>query len=409
MSGPGTQRALARAAATATTRDSLPPLNVLGIMSGTSMDGADAVLARLELKSGALVWEVMDRESLPYPAEMRRRLHASLKPETSDVLTLTELHAEVGELYAGLAAAVAARGRVDLVALSGQTVYHIPRVEPERGWSRKATLQIGEAALTLERLGVPVVCDFRQGDFAAGGEGAPMVSFGDSKLFPKPGVNRSVHNLGGISNLTLLPADQDPAGVVAFDTGPANCLIDEACERLLGVSYDEDGRIAASGSVDRELLDRLMSHPYLALPAPKTTGREVFTLDVILAETNAGELAAALAPRDLVATLTAYTAESIARAYRELLPVTVDEVLVAGGGALNPTLLAALQALMPAPVTRLDSLGVDACGREALAFAVMAYYAVHARTNTLPGATGARHAVVAGKLLRPPAESAGNA
>ncbi len=380
----------------------LPEMHVLSVMSGTSMDGADCVLARFSLREDSLGFDMVDRASSPYPAPLRSRLQASLNPGTSDVLTLTELHHEIGLHYAELCAAVAARQPVDLVALSGQTVYHIPRVEPERGWSTRSTLQLGEAAYVLERLGVPVVCDFRQSDFAAGGDGAPMVSFGDLKLFGAAGRARSIHNLGGISNLTLLPADLDPDRVIAFDTGPANCLIDEAAERLLGVKYDEDGRIAARGSVDHDLLARLLRHPYLGMRPPKTTGREVFTLDALLQETGGAEPAARLSPEDLVMTLTAFTAESVARAYRELLPYRPQEALFAGGGAHNPVLMRELAARMDVRVGQLAETGVSATDREALAFAVMGYYAVHERTNTLPGATGARHAVVAGKLLRPP-------
>lgn len=379
----------------------LPPLNVLGLMSGTSLDGLDAVVARLEDTGGKLGWQILDRQSSEYPAAVREQLHAALKPETSDVRTLTQLHAQVGASYAELCATLAERTQVDLVALSGQTVYHIPRVEPERGWFVKSTLQLGEASLTLERLGVPVISDFRQSDLAAGGEGAPLVSFGDLKLYGQAGVNRAVHNLGGISNLTFLPADLDPEGVIAFDTGPANCLIDEAAQKFLGQPCDQDGAAAASGNISSELLERLLAHPYLQLPAPKTTGREVFTLDALLQELDATELAASLGTADLLATLTAYTAESVALAYRQL-PLQPDEILVAGGGSLNPTLLSLLRQRIPAKLRTFHEAGFEARDREALAFAVMGYYAFFGRSNTLPHATGARQAVVAGKLLRPP-------
>lgn len=376
------------------------PMNVLSVMTGTSLDGADAVCARLHDRDGQLHWDVLHRDQLPYPADLRQRLTASLNPATSDVLTITQAHHQVGAHWAELCAQVAAVVKPDLVALSGQTIYHVPRVEPERGWQVKSTLQIGEAALTLERLGVPVISDFRQSDMAAGGEGAPMVPFGDLKLYGEAGVNRAVHNLGGISNLTFLPADLDPGKVIAFDTGPANCLIDEAAERFLGQQLDRDGAAAARGTVNTELLARLLAHPYLQLPAPKTTGREVFTLDVILPETGSAELAAGLSSDDLIATLTAFTAHSVALAYSQL-PVQPDELLVAGGGSFNPVLMRKLKELLPFPVRTFSEAGLDARDREALAFAVMAYYGCHGHANTLPSATGARHAVVAGKLLRP--------
>lgn len=375
-------------------------LTVLSVMTGTSLDGADAVCARLEDVGGTLNWEVLHREQLPYPADMRRRLADSLSPERSDVLTITQLHHEVGEHWAELCERAAAVVRPDLVALSGQTIHHVPRVEPERGWRVESTLQIGEAALTLERLGVPVMSDFRQSDMAAGGEGAPLVPFGDLKLYGQAGLNRAVHNLGGISNLTLLPASLDPQAVVAFDTGPGNCLIDEAAQRYLSLPFDRDGAAAERGEVNAELLVRLLQHPYLKLPAPKTTGREVFTLDVLLPELDAVGLAEQLPADDLLATLTAFTAHSVARAYAQL-DSAPDEIMVAGGGSFNRALMCMLREQLPLPVRTFSEAGLDARDREALAFGVMAYYGWHGQPNTLPSATGARHPVIAGKLLKP--------
>ncbi len=380
--------------------ESFEPLTVLSVMTGTSLDGADAVCAHLHDNAGTLQWEVVHRTQLPYPAELRERLKNSLSPERSDVLTITQLHYEVGQHWAELCAQVAAAVKPDLVALSGQTIHHVPRIEPERGWRVKSTMQIGEAALTLERLGVPVMSDFRQSDMAAGGEGAPMVSFGDLKLYGKAGVDRAIHNLGGISNLTFLPANLDPGAVIAFDTGPANCLIDEAAERYLGEPLDRDGAAAARGTVNQDLLDKWLDHPYLRMLPPKTTGREVFTLDVIVPETGSQALVASLGADDLIATLTAFTARSIAHAYSQL-PSQPDELLAAGGGAFNRRLMQSLKELLPFPVRTFAEVGFDARDREALAFAVMAYYGWHGKANTLPSATGARHAVLAGKLLRP--------
>jgi anhydro-N-acetylmuramic acid kinase len=388
----------------------LPPMVVMGLMSGTSADGVDAVVARLRMSGGRLDWEVLARRSAPYPAELRRRLLLASKPGTSDVVLLTQLNAEVGRAYAELASALAedvkGSAQVELLALSGQTVYHIPRVDAERDWRVVSTLQLGEAALVAERCGVPVMCDFRQGDMAAGGQGAPMVAFGDLLLYGLSGVSRAVHNLGGISNLTYLSADGNPDKVFAFDTGPANCLMDDAMERFAGKGFDEEGRLAAAGTVDRKLLSRWLEHPYLRLPPPKTTGREVFDLEAFIPERPGNGGSSADRPMaspdlpDLMATLCAYTAESIAAAYREfVIPHGLDEVLLAGGGALNPTLVGMLRELLPLPVRTFAELGYDARDREALAFAVMAYCGYHGQPNTLPAATGASRAVVAGKLL----------
>ncbi len=374
----------------------LARMNVLGVMSGTSADGVDAVLARLEEHAGSLRWEVLARHSEDYAPELRTRILDAMGPESSDVVGLTQLHAELGEAYARAVNTVQETHHVDLVAISGQTVYHIPRLEPARGWRTKSTLQLGEASLVTEGCRLPVVSDFRQSDMAAGGQGAPMVAFGDLKLFAEPGVARAVHNLGGISNLTYLPADGDPGGVFAFDTGPASCLIDEAVKRDFDRDFDAGGALAARGEVHERVLAALLAHPYLSQGLPKTTGREVFTLSEFGAELKG------VGGHDLLATLTAFTAESIARAYRDfVLAEGLDEVLVAGGGAHNDTLLEMLRARLELPVRSFEELGWRAKDREALAFAVMAYYAWHGLPNTLPRATGARRPVIAGKLSRP--------
>ena len=372
------------------------PLNVLGIMSGTSLDGVDAVLVRLEQTEAQLEWHVLARHSLDYPADLRKRLHQAIQPEKSDVVLLTQLHTEVAHVYREVVAEVQTAQTVDLVALSGQTVYHIPRVDVGRDWRTPSTLQLGEASIVAESCKLEVFSDFRQADMAAGGGGAPMVSFGDFKLFSLPGEARAVHNLGGISNLTYLPANAESGEVFAFDTGPANCLIDEAAQRWFGVAFDASGELAAQGRVDEDSLERLLQHPYFELLPPKTTGREVFTLR----ELNVG--LDGLEAHDVLATLTAFTAESVALAYRNfVLSKGLDEVLVAGGGALNPILLNMLRERLDVPITTFEEMGWHSKDREALAFAVMAYFAYFGRPNTLASATGARHPVIAGKLSRP--------
>ncbi|MEJ2292688.1 MAG: anhydro-N-acetylmuramic acid kinase [Deinococcales bacterium] len=376
----------------------LPPMVVLGLMSGTSLDGVDTVTVRLERRRGRLVWEVLARDAHPYPEALRARLRRAMDPERSSVVLLTELHQEVGRVYAEAVAKAAERHPLELAALSGQTVYHIPRSEPERGWSVVSTLQLGEASVVTEHCSVTTVSDFRQGDLAAGGQGAPMVSFADLQLYQRPGARVAVQNIGGIANLTVLPADARPEAVLAFDTGPGNCLIDEAMEAAFGRAYDEGGRVAASGRVLEDALARLLDEPYFALPAPKTTGRELFTLPWAL---ERGGLEGA-APEDLVATLTALSAASIAEAYRrEVLPSGLDEVLVAGGGARNATLLRMLRERLPVPLRSFRDAGYEDKDRETLAMAVMGYMAVHGEPNVLPAATGARHPVVAGKVCRP--------
>ena len=376
------------------------PLHVLSLMSGTAADGVDAVLANFSVEAGRLQWSVVARSRVDYSPTLRARLLRAMRSTSGNVALITELHAEIGHVYAALAGNVCDKFVVDLVSLSGQTIFHIPRLDPERGFTVKSTLQLGEAAWVLERCRVPVICDFRQSDLAAGGEGAPLVAFGDLQLYHKPGSARAIHNIGGISNFTYLPADGDSSQVLAFDTGPGNCLLDEAAQRFFGLAFDCDGALAACGKVNSALLATWLHHPYLRLPPPKSTGREIFCLEQMLQCAAQVECT----NYDLMATLTAFTAASIAAGYRDyVLPRGLDEVLVAGGGAYNPTLMQALRQCLPVPVYTFEDIGLVARDREALAFGVMAYYAYHGVDNTLPQVTGAAHPVVAGKMLLPSA------
>ena len=377
---------------------------VLGLMSGTSADGIDAVLTELpgwpelgaagrppELAGPLPRVRVLEHVFTPYTDELRAEVLAAGRNEarTGD---LTQLHYRLGAVLAAAAAPLA--GSADLIACHGQTVHHIPRPDGARGWRTRSTLQLGEASLIVEATGKPVVSDFRPADLAAGGEAAPLVPFADRIMYAEAGVRRSVHNLGGISNLTYLPG-LDESGVLAFDTGPGNALIDEAAARL-GQRYDEGGRLAAAGTVHEDLVQCWLQDPYLQLTPPKSTGRERWNLAHLPGLEGLG------AP-DLAATVTAFSARSIAAAYRRfVLPLGLDEVVVAGGGAYNLNLMGQLRrALSPIPVLTFEELGWHSNAREAAAFAVLGYYAYQGWRNTLHGTTGARHAVVAGKLSRP--------
>lgn len=381
-----------------TPRD-LEPAVVVGLMSGTSADGIDTVTVRLKRAAGRLEWEVLGRGTREYPADVAEEIRRAMNPASSDVLMLTQLHQRIGQEYAAAVAAAQEQQDVDLVGLSGQTVYHVPRVEPDRGWHTKSTLQLGEAAVVAERCRLVTVSDFRQGDLAAGGQGAPLVSFSDHLLYSRPGTARVVVNIGGIANVTYLPADGRPDGVLAFDTGPGNCLMDEAAQAHLSANRDEGGSVAASGDVDTAALDRLLTDPYYGLRPPKTTGREHFHLRHAMAlgwpEGFEGR------PQDLLATLSELTARTVASAIRDLTAGQSAEVLVAGGGARNPELMRRLRSHLATPPMTFADLGFDDKDRETLAMAVMAYMAVNGEPNVLPSATGAERAVVAGKVSRP--------
>lgn len=377
---------------------------VVGLMSGTSADGIDAVLLELSgwpalgggapfpaLSGPAPRGRVLEHIFTPFGAALRSEVLRAMSGQMN-VIDLTQLHWALGEALAQAAAPLA--GDADLVASHGQTVQHHPKAAQERGWARPATLQIGEAAVIAERCGKPVVADFRPADLAAGGVGAPLVPFADWALLAEEGINRVLLNVGGIANLTFLPS-LDAAGVMAFDTGPGNCLIDEAAAKT-GASYDEGGRLAAAGAPHAGTLLAWLAHPELQLAPPKATGREVWALSQL------GD--AGLSVPELAATATAFTAQTIADALR-FLPAHADELVIAGGGAKNPTLMRDLaRAISPLPLRTFGDLGWDAYGfnestREAAAFAFLGYCHAQGWPNTLPHTTGARHAVSGGKLL----------
>lgn len=366
---------------------------ILGLMSGTSLDGVDAALVRIDGDSlDTLRWEVLRSATVPYEPRQREAIHTAIV--AGNAARLCALHADLGEWFAAAARQLCAAAstpldRLDLIGSHGQTVWHAPPAEGARG----ATLQLGCPATLAERTGVPVVSDFRARDVAAGGHGAPLVPWVDRVLFAAPGRVRVLQNIGGIGNVTRVPPRGADERVLAFDTGPGNALIDAAVAMATGgrLTYDRDGVLAARGRVDEALLAELLAHPFLAEPPPKSTGREAFGRPLV------ERLVEAVAPEgdadwlDLVATLTELTARSIAGAYeRWLLPRGMDEVVITGGGALNPTLVSRIRALLePVPVLDRDVLGIGPTEKEALAFAVLAWAHARGIPANEPGATGA--------------------
>ncbi len=383
---------------------------VIGLISGTSADGIAAAAVRIEGAPPVLTWELLAHMNVPFPPEVRAEIFACFRPETGTVDRLCALNFRLGRVFAAAALQVTAAahlqpGDVDLIGSHGQTVWHIP-TGPDA-----STLQLGEPALIAELTGIPVVSNFRTRDMAAGGQGAPLVSYVDWLLFSHPTLTRALQNLGGIGNVTFLPPHppspdlesgqgREIVGVMSFDTGPGNMLIDYATSRATGGawSFDCDGALAAQGRVDEALLDELMAEPYLHLAPPKTTGRELFGVQ-FGAQVWEQAKARGLSDHDIVATLTAFTARSIGQAYREFLPRMPDEVIVSGGGALNPILMAMLRAeLASAQVLTSGDLGLPVEAKEAVAFAILAYETWHGRSSNLPSATGARHPVILGNI-----------
>jgi anhydro-N-acetylmuramic acid kinase len=387
---------------------------VIGIMSGTSLDGVDATLLRiLTGPDGAVASVKLLRHCYaPYSDEMRALVAALCSRETARIDDLAYVHFGLSEWYAHvvdlvLEASGLKADAIDAICMHGQTVWHapLPRAFPgPRGeLPVTATLQLGSSPVLRERTGIPVIADLRSRDMAAGGEGAPLAPYIDSILFGSKTEGRIVQNIGGIGNATVLPASGSLADILAFDTGPGNMVIDAVVMAGTGGAsrYDDGGALAARGRVDEAIVARLMMDPYFARRPPKSTGREVYGA-AFAAAFIAEAKTRGLSFEDSVATATAFTAATIAAAYRDfiLIRTPIARVLVAGGGALNPSLLAMLQARLPAGivVTTTAACGVPDQAREAMAFALMGHESLMGRPANLPAVTGARHPVVLGTL-----------
>ncbi|MDX1660782.1 MAG: anhydro-N-acetylmuramic acid kinase [Gemmatimonadota bacterium] len=385
------------------------PALVVGLMSGTSMDGVDAACCRLVHPADeALDWAVLGTATMDYEVDVSEALR---DPERLAVPELSALNVRVGAAFAEAArAAVEAADRdfdeVTLIGSHGQTVWHDPR---GIHGGVASTLQIGEPAVIAERTGCAVWADFRVADVAAGGEGAPFVPFADWLLFSDLDRWRVCLNLGGIANVTFLPPRVEPTGVVGFDTGPGNVVLDHLARRLLDEPRDQDGAIAAEGEVDDERLERALADPFFALPAPKSTGPEWF--DVAWIERYFGPLEglSGEAVRERFATATAVTVEGVARALEGQAATAAvpddAEVIVAGGGRNNHAVMEGLtERLAPRRVVPVDEMGLDGDFKEAVAFAILAYESALGWAVNLPGVTGARHPARCGKLVFPPFE-----
>ena len=372
----------------------------IGLMSGTSADSIDAACVRFAGAPPRLDWELLSFVTLPMTAELRQEIFAAFRPETGTVDKLCQLNFTLGEWFAkaSLAAVKAAKltpAQVDFIGSHGQTVWHIP---PNSGEGVASTLQLGNPAVIAERTGITVVSDFRSRDMAAGGQGAPLVPFVDNLLLSHPTLSRAVQNIGGIGNVTWLPAG-GAGEAFGFDTGPGNMLLDRAAEVLTQgqMHCDMDGKMAFAGKIQENFLQKWMAEePYFARKPPKSTGRELFGVqrcDVYLKEM------AGLSKEDILATLTAFTARSTAEAYKNFLPALPDEVLLCGGGARNPAIAAMLQKELPnSRIGRTEDAGLPGDSKEAVAFAVLGYETMNRRPGNLPAATGAKGPVILGSI-----------
>jgi anhydro-N-acetylmuramic acid kinase len=381
-------------------------------MSGTSADGIDVALVRItepqpRAPRSLLKTHLLNFAAFPYPPAVREALLGLANGASTSTREISQLNFRLGELFADAVLRACRKfrilpRRISLIGSHGQTVYHQGVRTPFLGASTSSTLQIAEPAIIAERTGIATIADFRPADMAAGGQGAPLVPFVDCLLYRDARIGRIALNIGGIANLTAIPANAHPRAVIAFDTGPGNMIIDALAAHFTRGRrrFDRDSQLARRGHLLPEFLDQLLAHPFFRKSPPKTAGREEFG-----AEYTARLIALAkrrrIAPVDLLHTATAFTAASIAQAIQDFVfpRARVAELILAGGGARNPLLVAYLTAFLPSlKIIPAGAFGIPADAKEAFAFAVLAYEAWRQRANNLPSATGARHPAVLGKI-----------
>lgn len=383
---------------------------VVGLVAGTSADGIDAALVRISGQPLAWDVELIGWQEFPFTPEVKQAVFAAFRPETSRVDDICRLNYALGRLFAEAALGVIAKcglrpADVDAIGFAGQTVYHIPEPEEIAGIVSGSTMQLGEPAVVAELTGILTVADLYTRDVAAGGKGAPLTPFADYVLFHRLGRSIAVQNIGGIGNIACIPAGAGPEQVIGFDTGPGNMVIDALVRHISEgkAEYDDGGRIAASGRVNEPFLERLLGDDFLAQPPPKATGRERYG-DQYARSVIDQASALGVAGADLIATVTALTAASIATNFEQfVLPRwPVSEIVVAGGGAFNPTLLRFLQERLPeVQIRTFEDYGFSSKAREAIGFAIIANATLSGVPNNLPSVTGARRPVVLGKLVPP--------
>ena len=385
---------------------------VVGMMSGTSVDGVDAALVEISGTDSEPKVKLLAFENKPYPPQVREKIFSLFTPANATVDKVGYMNFLLGEIYAKSALSVIEKAgmkpeEIDVIGSHGQTIWHAPIPESPDGIPVAYTVQIGEGSVIAERTGILTVSDFRVADMAAGGQGAPLVPFSEYLLYRREKETILLQNIGGIGNMTVMPAGAKPRDVFAFDTGPGNMIIDAVISAVTGgeKTYDAGGETAAKGKVCNALLDILKEEPYYRQPLPKTTGREHFGVqytEKILSWWKENPIPV----EDLLATVTDLTAYSIADAYeRYVLPkYRASEIIVGGGGSYNATLLRFMKerfAPHGVAVRTQEDLGLSSDAKEAVAFALMADCCMRGRANTLPSVTGAEHPAVMGKISQP--------
>jgi anhydro-N-acetylmuramic acid kinase len=377
---------------------------VAGIMSGTSADGIDVALCRISPARPRPHIELIRHRAFPYPANLRKAVLGSMDASNTSAAELARLNWRLGEQY-GDAVQAAAQGYVlDLVGCHGQTIYHQGIAKPYAGRSIACTWQLGEPALIAAAVHAPVVSNFRPADMVAGGQGAPLVPLLDATLFAHPRRARVLQNLGGIANLTLVPPGGALDQLIAFDTGPANMVIDALAQQLFGKPYDRGGRLAAAGTSSESVVTALLRDPYYRRQPPKSAGREQYGAAFVKRVLSLARRQR-LSPHDILATATALTSHSIALAWRQFVAAHIGNVpvdyIVAGGGARNLTLMRMLSSdLAPfgCRIQTTDDHGIPSEAKEAVAFALLAWQTWHRLPGNVPAATGAARPAILGQI-----------
>ncbi|MCL2406229.1 MAG: anhydro-N-acetylmuramic acid kinase [Defluviitaleaceae bacterium] len=375
---------------------------VIGLMSGTSVDGIDAALVKISGNYTSTVVDEIAFETYPYPKGIREQIFRLFDAGTSSSADICHMNFLLGELF-GLAAINITKKagfdihRVDLIGSHGQTIYHIP--EPIcTHYPIKSTLQIGESAVIAHNSGVLTVSDFRVADMAAGGVGAPLVPYTEFLLYAGSGESIALQNIGGIGNITAIQQDAGPSNIIAFDTGPGNMIIDYLVNKIYNRSYDINGEIAAQGTVCPQTLAHLMNDKFIKKAPPKATGREYFG-KAFSEDFYALCKSSNLQDADIIATATAFTAQSISFSIKQFIPFCIKQLIVGGGGAYNHTLMQMLSRSLPTvSVTTHENMGKNSNAKEAVAFAILANETICGNTGNLPSVTGASCGKILGKI-----------
>ncbi|KAA3597317.1 MAG: anhydro-N-acetylmuramic acid kinase [Candidatus Scalindua sp. AMX11] len=381
---------------------------VVGLMSGTSCDGIDACLIKIEGSGLTTKVDFIGFETYPYSDEIREMILRSSKRETGSVDLVCRLNFTLGKLFANSVRRIAEKisiplSEIDLVGSHGHTVYHLPASKGIVNINEGSTLQIGEPSVIAQETGITTIADFRTRDIAVGGDGAPLVPYTDFILLGRDGVCRAIQNIGGIANVALLPGDCDINKVIAFDSGPGNMVIDRFAEKITNgrAKFDKDGALASRGRPDQHFLDRLCAHPFVTKQPPKSTGREDFGID--FADNLYEEMKQKrLNDSDAIATVTAFTAKSISDSYRNFIQPLhrIEEVVLGGGGVHNRTLMKFLGDYLPCMrIRQTDDFGIPADAKEAMSFALLANETVYGTPANIPSSTGAKEKVVLGKII----------